>query len=256
MATIFPAFPAPAASRAAGANTPAAAAGQTGTAGRASAAQATSGGGIAENFDSFLKLLTTQLQNQSPLDPLNTNEFTQQLVQFASVEQQLKQNATLQSLLVSSQASAAATVASFIGLTIRADGATAPLTGGAATWSLEAPRASPTATITIRDSSNKVVATRTQALKAGENSFTWDGKMTSGAKAPDGDYSISVQANDVAGQTMKVGTQVQGTVSGADLSGDMPVLLIGSVRVPLGSVRSINRTPPTLPPTTPTTPIP
>ena len=48
--------------------------------------------GIADNFQTFLTLLTTQLQNQNPLDPLDTNQFTQQLVQFAGVEQQLKSN--------------------------------------------------------------------------------------------------------------------------------------------------------------------
>ena len=47
---------------------------------------------IAGNFDTFLQLLTTQLKNQNPLDPLDTNQFTQQLVQFSSVEQQLKTN--------------------------------------------------------------------------------------------------------------------------------------------------------------------
>src|SRR5215204_2002841 len=60
--------------------------------------------GIAENFDSFLMLLTTQLKNQSPLDPLDTSQFTQQLVQFASVEQQLKSNATLSALLTTVKA--------------------------------------------------------------------------------------------------------------------------------------------------------
>src|SRR2546430_16214955 len=53
----------------------------------------------AGNFDTFLTLLTTQLQNQNPLDPLDTNQFTQQLVQFAGVEQQLKSNDQLKSLV-------------------------------------------------------------------------------------------------------------------------------------------------------------
>ncbi len=54
---------------------------------------------IAGNFQTFLTLLTTQLQNQNPLDPLDTNQFTQQLVQFAGVEQQLKTNDSLQTLV-------------------------------------------------------------------------------------------------------------------------------------------------------------
>ena len=97
--------------------------------------------GIAQNFDAFLMLLTTQLRNQNPLEPLNTNEFTQQLVQFAGVEQQLKQNETLQALLLATQGSAPSTAASFIGRTVRAEGISAPLVKGSATWNLNAPRA-------------------------------------------------------------------------------------------------------------------
>ena len=55
----------------------------------ASATSALASQQIAGNFQSFLTLLTTQLQNQNPLDPLDTNQFTQQLVEFAGVQQQL-----------------------------------------------------------------------------------------------------------------------------------------------------------------------
>ena len=68
---------------------------------------ATTSTGLADNFQTFLTLLTTQLQNQNPLDPLDTNQFTQQLVQFAGVEQQLKMNDTLATLLTLNQASTA-----------------------------------------------------------------------------------------------------------------------------------------------------
>src|SRR3954465_14905627 len=85
---------------------------------------------IAGNFTQFLTLLTTQLQNQSPLDPLDTNQFTQQLVQFASVEQQLKTNDTLSSLLTTTQASTTANAAGFMGLAVTADGSTATLLNG------------------------------------------------------------------------------------------------------------------------------
>src|SRR3954466_13719990 len=107
----------------------------------ASAASSSSAGSvdrsqIAGNFQQFLQLLTTQLQNQSPLDPLDTNQFTQQLVQFASVEQQLKTNDTLSSLLTTTQASTTANAAGFMGLAVTADGSTATLSNGAASWTL------------------------------------------------------------------------------------------------------------------------
>src|SRR5215203_1890871 len=132
--------------------------------------------GIAENFDSFLMLLTTQLKNQSPLDPLDTSQFTQQLVQFASVEQQLKSNATLSALLTTVKASTTSNAASFIGMQVTADGATTRLANGSARWVLNPARNASQAAITIRDKNGGVVATRTSALTAGAQTFTWDGK--------------------------------------------------------------------------------
>src|SRR5215204_507933 len=142
--------------------------------------------GIAENFDSFLMLLTTQLKNQSPLDPLDTNQFTQQLVQFASVEQQLKSNATLSALLTTVKASTTSNAASFIGKQVTADGATTRLANGSARWVLNAARNASQAVITIRDKNGGVVATRTGALTAGAQSFAWDGKTSTGAHGAGG----------------------------------------------------------------------
>jgi flagellar basal-body rod modification protein FlgD len=95
---------------------------------------------IAQNFDAFLLLLTTQLKNQSPLDPMDTNQFTQQLVQFASVEQQLKSNDTLNALLTSARGSSVSTAASFVGMEVTADGTTSRLSGGKAEWSINPAR--------------------------------------------------------------------------------------------------------------------
>src|SRR3712207_4211666 len=121
---------------------------------------------IAENFDAFLLLLTTQLKNQSPLDPLDTNQFTQQLVQFASVEQQLKSNDTLNALLTSARGSAVSTAASFVGMQVTAAGTTSRLSGGKAGWTPTSPRTAQ-ADIVIKDSQGNVVAAATQTLSAG-----------------------------------------------------------------------------------------
>src|ERR1700760_3589524 len=94
----------------------------------------TAGSTLAGNFQTFLTLLTTQLQNQNPLDPLDTNQFTQQLVEFAGVEQQLKSNDQL-STLVSLQQTAQNTQAlGFVGQTVSVDGSTQNLTNGSAAW--------------------------------------------------------------------------------------------------------------------------
>lgn len=129
-------------------------------------------------------LLTTQLKNQSPLEPLDTNEFTQQLVKFASVEQQLRSNDTLNALLASTKASSASTAASFIGMEVTAEGATAPLANRRAEWTLNAARSATQAQISIRDASGAVVATQTKALSAGAQTFNWDGRTTGGCRRP------------------------------------------------------------------------
>lgn len=110
---------------------------------------------IAGNFTTFLQLLTTQLKNQNPLDPLDTNQFTQQFVQFAQVEQQMKKSNDELSSLVSLEKSAQATTAlAYVGATVVVDGSTAQLTGGNANWSLNVTKPS-TATITIKDSTGQ-----------------------------------------------------------------------------------------------------
>jgi flagellar basal-body rod modification protein FlgD len=91
---------------------------------------------IASNFTTFLQLLTTQLQNQDPLSPMDTNQFTQQLVEFAQVEQQMKSNDQLTSL-VSLQTSAQASQAlAYVGSTVVVDGSSAQMTNSQAKWSL------------------------------------------------------------------------------------------------------------------------
>src|SRR6202035_2350470 len=94
---------------------------------------------IAGNFNSFLTLLTTQLKNQNPLDPLDTNQFTQQLVQFAQVEQQINMNTQLQSLVSLQKTAQNSQALGFVGKTVTVTGSTAPLTNGQAQWTFNPP---------------------------------------------------------------------------------------------------------------------
>ena len=194
---------------------------------------------IASNFTQFLTLLTTQLKNQNPLDPMDTNQFTQQLVQFAGVEQQLKTNDTLGNILTASQSASSASATSYIGKTVTADGSTSQLAGGSASWSLTPARAASKAVITILDSKSNVVATQTTSLAAGSQSYTWNGKTSAGLTAANGNYSIKVSATDATGANVAVDTSLSGTVDEVDLSGTSPVLSIGSQKVPLSSVQTI-----------------
>ncbi|MER2266599.1 flagellar hook assembly protein FlgD [Methylobacterium oxalidis] len=195
---------------------------------------------IAGNFTQFLTLLTTQLKNQNPLDPMDTNQFTQQLVQFAQVEQQLKGNDRLDSILTNAKAASSASATSFIGQTVTSDGKSAQLKDGAANWTLTPARAVTKATITILDAKGNIVGTQTKALTAGAQSFTWNGRNSAGLSAAEGQYTIKVDAFDATGQSVAVDTAVSGKVTGVDLSGSEPVLTVGAARVPVSSVRSIS----------------
>src|SRR5664279_1326350 len=118
----------------------------------------TTGSTLAGNFQTFLQMLTTQLQNQNPLDPLDTNQFTQQLVQFASVEQQMKSNDQLTTLVSLEKSAQSTTALAYVGSTVVVDGSTAPLTSNGATWSLNVTKPA-TATVSIKDSTGQTAYT-------------------------------------------------------------------------------------------------
>jgi flagellar basal-body rod modification protein FlgD len=209
-------------------------------AGAATPPAASTGATLASNFQTFLTLLTTQLRNQNPLDPLDTNQFTQQLVQFAGVEQQLKTNDTLTALLVSNETAQAGAALGLVGKNVTAFGDTALLDDGKASWKLDSPKDGASGTVTIRDANGAVVHTGEIDLAFGEQAFTWDGKRNDGSRAPEGLYTLSVDARDLAGNLVQVSSEVSGLVDGVDLSTGQAVLLIGEMRVPLGSLKSVS----------------
>lgn len=203
-------------------------------------AAATSRASIANNFDTFLLLLTTQLKNQNPLDPLDTNQFTQQLVQFAGVEQQIRSNESLEALVNLNKTSQLSTATSYIGATVTADGATTALKSGVATWYVTAPRAA-SATINISDSTGNVVYTHETTLEAGTNGFSWDGKKSDGSVAPEGQYTIKINAKDASGQGVTISTQFSGVVDAVDLSGSEPLLMVGTALLSLDKIKAVQK---------------
>jgi len=195
---------------------------------------------IASNFQEFLQLLTTQLKNQDPLSPLDTNQFTQQLVAFASVEQQLKTNSDLDQLITLNKTSQATAALSFVGSQVTADGATTQLKNGVAVWNINSPRPA-AAAISILDQNGNTVWTGQQTLDTGAQTYSWNGRTSTGTTAPDGLYTIQIAAQDAAGQTVSVSTQYTGTVTGVDLSGSQPLLQVGSSYLTISQIRSIQR---------------
>lgn len=204
----------------------------------AASAMAGSRATIADNFETFLTLLTTQLKNQNPLDPLDTNQFTSQLVQFTSVEQQLKTNEFLEAMMLGATASANAQATSYLGKTVTASGVRSELTDAGASWSFYTEKPADI-TVTIRSADGNVVFTKQGSVGAGENLFTWDGLGSDGQAKPDGTYSIGIDARDTSGRLVSVSTTMQGTVTGVDFTGSEPVLMVGAARINLTSVLSV-----------------
>ena len=203
---------------------------------------------IADNFDTFLTLLTTQLKNQNPLEPLDTNQFTQQMVQFTSVEQQLKTNEFLEALVLGNQ-SAAATVYSaanqavgLIGKTVVAQSNISELQDGQASWTYTLGADAPEAQVTIRNQEGAVVYQQQMEMSKGQGTFEWDGQDESGLDYSNGLYSISISAVDDSGSPVTVLTQVKGEVTSVNLTGDEPVLSVGNSRINLASVLSVTQT--------------
>jgi flagellar basal-body rod modification protein FlgD len=197
---------------------------------------------VANNYQTFLKLLTTQLKNQDPLSPLDTNQFTQQLTQMTGVEQQLLSNQLLQQLVTQNQGSGLTAGVGLIGKTVTANDATSTLQGGSATW--EFALASPPSTLTasIFDSSNNLVWSGALTPGgAGPLTFTWNGKDQSGVQRSDGGaYTLRINATDASGSSIPVNTNLQGVATGVDEVGGQTMVAIGPVQVPLSAVSAVN----------------
>jgi flagellar basal-body rod modification protein FlgD len=197
---------------------------------------------LAGNFDTFLQLLTTQLQNQDPLDPLDTNQFTEQLVEFASVEQQVNMNTNLQTLISLQQTAEATSAMQFLGADVTINSNTGTLsnaTGTPATWSFSSPSPA-SAAITISSSTGQVAYTGTTSLSAGTQSFTWNGQGNNGVTWPDGTYTLSITATGANGQPVTVSTQVQGVVTGINVSQNPPTVMVGGQSYPISAITSVN----------------
>jgi flagellar basal-body rod modification protein FlgD len=195
---------------------------------------------LNSNFTTFLNLLTTQLQHQDPTSPVDSTQFTQELVQFSSVEAQQQTNTLLQQILTATQGSQIGNASSYVGTTIQATGAQGGLVNGKATFGYTLAAQAATANVTITDSSGNVVFNGTGSTNAGSNFVSWDGTNSfTGAEAPDGAYTISVQAVDASGNAVTATPFISGTVTSASISNGQVMLDVGGLQVPASSVTSV-----------------
>jgi flagellar basal-body rod modification protein FlgD len=193
---------------------------------------------LAGNFNDFLKLLTTQLQHQDPTSPLDPNQFTQELVQFASVEQQINTNTSLNTMIALQQTQQAASALTFLGATVAVAGTTAELANGVANWSYAVTQPA-TATINVSNASGQVVYTTTQSVQPGTQTFAWNGVDRQGTTWPSGAYKISVNAIGANNQSVPVTTGVQGVVTGVDVSKSPPTLTVGGQSYALNQITQV-----------------
>src|SRR5579862_3404373 len=198
---------------------------------------------LAGNFDLFLQLLTTQLQNQNPLNPLDTNQFTQQLVEFASVEQQVNMNTNLQTLIALQHTAEATSAMQLIGLNATVKSNTAVLsnaTGSPATWTFSVPSPA-TGQLSITNASGQTVYAGTVTLNPGNQTYTWNGQGNNGTTWPDGNYTMSINATGANGQPVTITTEIKGTITGVDLSQDPPQVVIGGQDYSLSAIEALSK---------------
>ena len=194
---------------------------------------------LASDFDTFLVLLTTQLANQDPLDPMDSSEFTNQLVQFSQVEQQIQTNKNLETLAGLTAFNGATSTAAYLGRTVMFRADTTTLSDTGATWHYELGREVATVDLRVLDSDGKVVFEQPGEITFGRHEFNWDGISSEGDQLTDGGYTLEVVAKDVDDETVDAGIFVEGAVTKIDFIGGESILSVAGNEVPLGAILSI-----------------
>jgi flagellar basal-body rod modification protein FlgD len=195
-------------------------------------------GSLSNNFSNFLSLLMTQLQNQDPTSPLDSNQFTSELVQFTSVEQQIDTNSNLTQLIQLTQASQVEQSASMIGKPVTVTSSQLSLQDSTAAVNFNTTTAEPVG-IAVYSPSGTQVQTATLTSAAGANSWTWNGHNASGTTMPDGPYTVTVTALGANGATTAVPFTVTGTTTSVLNNGGTVELQMGGLTLPFSAVDSV-----------------
>ena len=194
---------------------------------------------LSSNFSTFLTLLTSQLKNQDPTSPMDSNQFTQQLVMYSQVEQQIDTNSNLKNLIAQGSTQAGAMATTYLGRKVSVTNGQASLTGGAANWTYNLPTTAAATVLTVTNASNQVVYTGAGETKSGNNSFAWNGKDNNGNALPDGAYKLTVNAKDSASNAIDASVASAGLVGQIDMSSGTPLLVIGSMEVGIADIAAV-----------------
>ncbi len=212
-----------------------------------SATGGTKSGDDAENLQDdlnrFLNLLVTQLKNQDPLDPMDSNEFTSQLVQFASVEQQIYQNANLEKLVNAQETSQISSMVNFIDKTIEVDTERFPLENGQAEFTYTMPAGAKSASIIIRSPAGLTIYEQDANLDQGQHTFEWDGRNSAGQTVADGEYSAIITGLSNQNELLNISQTAFGRVTGIGIDNGVTSLFMGDIEVPQTKVLSVKESP-------------
>jgi len=195
--------------------------------------------GLGSDFQTFLKLLTTQLKNQNPLSPLDTNQFTQQLVSFSQVEQAINANDKLANLVSLQSTNQTISALPLVGHTIQYSDNQEALVNGKATFGYNLPATAASANIVISDANGRVVYQAPAETTTGFHSFTWDGTTIDGSKLSSGNYTFNVTAAAPDKSTIKATLSAYGSVSSVDIKNGTALLNIGGVEEALSKIMAI-----------------
>jgi flagellar basal-body rod modification protein FlgD len=195
---------------------------------------------FTQNFNTFLTLLTTQLQNQDPLSPMDTNQFTQQLVSFSEVEQQINTNNYLQQMIQLQTAGQTLAAMPMVGQTIEFNGSSTALQSGQAGYVYTLPSDATQTTLMVQDSTGRVVYSAPGETAAGPHNFTWNGQTSSGQQMPDGgSYTLSVVASGTGSTQIAATVQAIGTVSSVSVNNGSPTFNVDGVAVPMSQLVTV-----------------
>lgn len=195
---------------------------------------------FTQNFDTFLTLLTTQMKNQDPLNPIDSDQFTQQLVEFSQVEQQIKTNSQLSTMITNQAGSEAISAQSMVGQTIQYNGNQGVLQNGQAAFSYTLPSKAASVSISIQDANGSTVFSGSGQTAAGSYSFTWNGQTNNGQQLPDGGvYTLKVQAVDANNNPIAATTTATGVVTGVSVDNNVATFDVSGIQVPMNQLVGI-----------------
>jgi len=195
---------------------------------------------LNSNFDTFLQMLITQLKNQDPTNPMDSSQFTQQLVQMSSVEQQIQTNSNLETLITTNTIANANTAVSLLGKQVEGSGTASLLQDGEANWTYELAGDAPSTTLSVVNSEGATIYSEEVEGQEGSNSFSWDGTGSNGSTYPDGSYYLKVVANDADGNAVASDTRTKGIVTAIDMSTTDPLLTINGAQIRYSAITGVS----------------